>query len=329
MTSRERKVVLGGVLILGVALLMARVVMPLANRWLDRESRIQSLADRLDRLNQLVLDSSSYTADAANAERVLSEVPRRVLQARTVSLGASQLQSMLQGTADGARLAVNRIAVEPDTDSLERLQATISAYGDIFGLAEVLGLIERGPRAMSVRRLVVQQNSALRGAPDLLSLSIQVAAPLLVDGTVPPLPAGSSQYAFQAPSPTGLEAQAHGSLVMGNLFSASRVRPRERFVLPGQELAIAEERPADATSNEADATPRLTLVGIVGEGNLRAALLDAGTADAAKLVRVGDRFAGFVVRRIDATSVQLTRSGQQVTLKLSRSSSRDSSTYDS
>jgi hypothetical protein len=73
-----------------------------------------------------------------------------------------------------------------------------------------------------------------------------------------------------------------------------------------------------------DEGPRV--VGIVLVNGVRRALNDAGAADSTpRLLAVGDRIAGYRVRRIDAEFVELSSSSGTRTVRLSRRSSPDSS----
>ena len=84
----------------------------------------------------------------------------------------SSLQRVLNAESDGDKSgAIGDIPLLP---------ATIAAYGDIFGLAEFLHKLSSGPRVVRVERIAIQQNSALRGAPDVLQITVTLAAPVIV-----------------------------------------------------------------------------------------------------------------------------------------------------
>ena len=327
MTPRERWVVMGGVALVLLSWVGTRVLQPAIRAVLDRESRIALLEDRVERLQRLAADSVALREQAAEAEKQLASMPRRVLQARTAPLAASQVQALLQEAADGARLAVNRTDVSFEPDSSGALAASIMAYGDIHGLAAFLASVENGPRLLTLRRLVVQQNSALRGAPDVLSLSAQLSAPVMLDGVAPPPVAGSWARAATAEAgATHAVRDWQDALVRANLFSASRTAPRVRFTLPGEEPTQAGYT-TDAAANPEASTdaPQLTLVGIFGGSERRSALIDDGSGDAARVLHIGDRLNGWLLRRIDSSSVRLERAGQVRVLRLLRTPPSDSS----
>ncbi len=325
MTPRERRVVAVGLAVVLATWLATRVLQPSIRSVMERESRIALLEDRVERLQRLTADSSALREQAAAAERMLASRPRRMLQARSAPLAASSVQTLLQEAADGARLAVNRIDVASEPDSTGALPASVMAYGDIHGLAALLASIERGPRLLQLRRLVVQQNSALRGAPDVLSLTAQLGAPIMLDGAAPPAPASTGPRMQAATRDTGsAPPDWQDGLVRANLFSASRAAPRVRFTLPGEEMPATPALSADSASSAAEAV-RLTLVGIFGNGERRSALIDRGDGSAARVVQIGDRLNGWVLRRIDSSFVRLERAGQVRVLRLLRTPPSDSS----
>lgn len=324
MTGRERRVVAAGLAVIVLTWLATRVLQPAVRAVMARESRIALLEDRVQRLQQLTADSAMWREQAAAAERTLANRPRRMLQARSAPLAASTVQTLLQEAADDSRLAVNRIDVASEPDSTGALSASVMAYGDIHGLAALLASIERGPRLLQLRRVVIQQNSALRGAPDVLSLTVQLAAPVMLAGVVPPAPAR-----ITAESAAGYAAGAapdwQDALIRTNLFSASRMAPRVRFTLPGEDMPATSFPDADATTSSAAEPPQLSLVGIFDTGERRAALIDRGDGNTARVLQIGDRLDGWLLRRIDSNSVRLERAGQVRVLRLLRSPPSDSS----
>jgi hypothetical protein len=179
-TTRERRVVVWGVAIVLVALLVVRGVMPFAERWRLRESQLTAARDRAAQLAGLEQATTQLQQRATIAERALSGALRRVLHARSEALAASALQALLQDAVDGAGMIVNRVEVGPETGN-GQVSASLSVVGDVHGLATLLSTLERGPRVLFVERLTVVQNSALRGAPDVLQVTLAVRAPVVIE----------------------------------------------------------------------------------------------------------------------------------------------------
>lgn len=138
--------------------------------------------------------------------------------------------------------------------------------------------------------------------------------------SVPPLPPGRDGAAR-------LDDSLAVRLVETNLFSATRSTPRERFVAPGQSPvdAVGSSDPY-LTPPAIDTDSELRVVGIVSVNGQRRALVDAGAADSTtRLMDVGDRIAGYRVRRIGADLVEFISPSGARTVRLSRTQSPDSS----
>ena len=186
MRSREQRVVRVGIITVVVALLVAYVGAPFARRWQVREAAIDAAADRVAYLESLVARTAALEAAATRDERQLSSSARRVTHARSRALAASATQSLLQDAADASRVVVTRLDVSTDTamtgatDGASALPVTLSAYGDIVGVSTLLELLASGPRVLLVDRVVLQRNSALAGAADVVQTTLTLRAPVIV-----------------------------------------------------------------------------------------------------------------------------------------------------
>lgn len=179
--QRERLVVSGGALIATAALLVVYGLLPLWRHFQTRELQISATRERAGLFAGYIARTSDLERAADADERWLAASPRRALHASDASLAASALQALLQDAAEGAGMAVSRVEVEPESDSTEAVRGTLTAVGDIHGLAALLRTLESGARLVQVERFTVQQNSALRGAPDVLQLSLSVRAAVIRD----------------------------------------------------------------------------------------------------------------------------------------------------
>ena len=179
-TTRERRVVLWGAAIVLVALLVVRGLLPFGQRWTLRETQLVAAREKAGQLAGLEAATTRLQQSATIAERELSGAPRRVLHARSTALAASALQALLQEAVDGAGMIVNRVEVGPEGGD-GHVSASLSVVGDVQGLATLLGTLERGPRVLFVERMSVVQNSALRGAPDVLQVTLGIRAPVVIE----------------------------------------------------------------------------------------------------------------------------------------------------
>jgi len=188
--QREQRVIVGALVVLAVSLLLVYGVMPVVRLASARERQIDATRARAALLGGYAAAAPRLEQAAARDEAWLATATRRVLHATSEPIAASALQSLMQDAAEGAGMAVNRVEVSPETDSastggtVAQLRGSISAYGDIHGVSALLRTLEAGPRVVVVERFRVQQNSALRGAPDVLQVTIGVRAPVLIDGAL-------------------------------------------------------------------------------------------------------------------------------------------------
>ena len=174
LSARERRTVILGAIVSAVALATAYGVVPFVRRWQAREELIASERDRLARLGSLVRHEAELRERVQARSRALDAGSQRLLSGRTPALAASALQSLIQGYADQSQVTVSRLDVAgaPDTTGgpLPAIPATVSAIGDIYGITDMLSLLQHGPRALEIVELMVRPNPALRG--ELLQMTV-------------------------------------------------------------------------------------------------------------------------------------------------------------
>ncbi len=202
--QREQQVVAIGATIVLVALLAVYVIAPFARRWTARAERLREARNNVAELSGLVAAAPAFEHAATRAEAALAVNPSRIFHARSAPLAASALQSLLQDAANASHLLVTRLDVAQSlvtrpTQSFgaaatnnsapadsgnsfnASLPATLAAYCDIIGLAALLDHLAHAPRVVRVEKLTIQQNSALRGAPDMLQVTVTLRAPVVLE----------------------------------------------------------------------------------------------------------------------------------------------------
>ena len=200
--ARERRTVVIGAVVVVLSLLVAYVLLPFGRRWQLREIELEGTRARVSELESLSSSRRALDSAAKAVERSIAAGGRRVIRARSRALAASALQSFLQDASDASRLVVTRLDVatgeadgaeanvvgEPfdgstsrGVDSTAFIPATLSAHCDITGLADLLAQLSHGPRVVHVERMAVQTNSALRGAPDMLQVTLTLRAPVIIE----------------------------------------------------------------------------------------------------------------------------------------------------
>jgi hypothetical protein len=175
----ERRTITGAVIVSAAALLIVYAGLPLVRRWTDRESRIAAAEARIVRLRAVAGSEGSLRTALEARREAIASWPQRLLAARTPALAASALQTLIQEYADRSRVTVSRLDVAGSPDSASRsaaaIPATVSALGDIYGMTELLSLLQHGPRLLDVREMSLAPNSALKGEP--LQLTVTLRAP--------------------------------------------------------------------------------------------------------------------------------------------------------
>lgn len=182
MQAGERRTVTIGATVVVLALFVAFVALPFVRHWQLREVELRTTRDSVRELRGLVASATALDSAERHIGASLSSEGRRVIRARSATLAASALQSYLQDASDASRLVVTRLEVAPSAEpGASFVPASLAAYSDIHGVAELLGHLEHGPRLMFVERMTVQMNSALRGAPDVLQVTLTLRAPVIIE----------------------------------------------------------------------------------------------------------------------------------------------------
>lgn len=177
---RERRTVAIGIAVSAIALIVAYGAVPYGRRWCAREEVVAAQADRLERLRGLIQGEARLTEMLRARSGSLDAGEQRLLAGRTPALAASGLQSLLQGFADQSQVTVSQLDVTgaPDTSgATPTIPATVSAVGDIYGITDMLSLIQHGSVLLDINELNVRPNPALKG--DLLQLTVSLRAPFV------------------------------------------------------------------------------------------------------------------------------------------------------
>jgi hypothetical protein len=157
-----------------IGLTLAYGILPFARRWHAREQLIAVELERLARTRGLLASEPALHRTVRAAAAALESGPQRLLAGRTPALAASTLQSVLQEFADRSRVIVSRLDVAgaPDTagTALPMIPATVSAIGDVYGITDLLTMIQHGALALEITGLSLRPNQALRG--NLLQMTV-------------------------------------------------------------------------------------------------------------------------------------------------------------
>ncbi len=177
LSARERRTIGTAVGVAAAALVLVYAVLPFGRRWQAREAALAVEVDRLARLRGLIAAQPQLEA-AAQARHIAVASGPRLLQGRSAALAASALQGLLQDIADESGVVVSRLDVagapEADPAAAPAIPATVSAIGDIWGVTDMLSLLQHAPHVLEIEELSVRPNPALRG--ELMQLTVRLRA---------------------------------------------------------------------------------------------------------------------------------------------------------
>ena len=159
------------------------VVLPFARRWSEREAVIFTTGERLARLSGIAGQETAIRAQLVTLDAALDGRGARLVRARTPALASSIIQSYVQAEARASRVSISRLDVAgspatPGGDGVV-MPATLSAVGDIYGVADYLRRLQHGPRLIEIAELAVAPNPTLRG--NLLQLSLTLRIPVALE----------------------------------------------------------------------------------------------------------------------------------------------------
>jgi len=172
--KRERFVVIGGLLVVSMAVVGVNVVMPLIQRWRAREGEIALRREQLSRLHALVADEEALRNAVADLRAISADAGRVLLEGETPAVASSNLLRLLNQYADQSEILVDRVDFVSNGQSaaetpLMRIPAYVTARGDVFGLVDFLFYLQHGEKLLAVDELVV--DAGRNGPGDLAALS--------------------------------------------------------------------------------------------------------------------------------------------------------------
>lgn len=165
---RERRVVAGGALILGVALVIAWLVLPFAAHWSARNEHLAATRERWVRLQGLVASSDQLRRTLDAARRAAGVDQTRLVAGATPALAASALQELVQRNASQSTVQLERVDAagepQPDRPGLLAIPVQLQARGDLFGFVNFMSRVESGTPLLVVDELTMDAGSG--GADD-------------------------------------------------------------------------------------------------------------------------------------------------------------------
>jgi len=207
MSARERRVVLGG-LIVGAAVLGARIV-PAWRGWLadTRSAAIVSNAELARARSGIAGMPLLRDSLVARNGRYLALAPGILTGTSSGAVGAT-LASIVSGAAAGAGLEVGAISIRLDTvktSVFSRPSVRGDARGDIAGLTRFLVALERGPTVLVIQQLAVTQPEpgAADDRPESLRIDFTIEGIALTRAAIDTPTVGGSTERTTAPRASG------------------------------------------------------------------------------------------------------------------------------
>ena len=179
---RERRTVAIGATVVAVAAVIMLVLVPLGRRWTEREAMIAVTRNHLARVESIIGHEAELAAATRAVEGRLDAAGTRLVRAPSLPLAAAAVQSMVRDYASASVVTVTRLdaAGEPiASGSGVAIPATISAQGDIYGIADFLRRLQHGPVLLDITDFSIAPNPVLRG--NILQVSIGVRAPIAME----------------------------------------------------------------------------------------------------------------------------------------------------
>jgi type II secretory pathway component PulM len=168
LNPRERRVVLGGALVSAAALVIMLLGLPFAQHWSARGAAYTTSHEQWQRLTTLVANTDRLRRLLDERKRAHAAERARLLTGATPALAASALQGLLQRYAEESSVLLNRVDVasppRANQSGLLAIPVQLQAQGDIYGLVDFLGRLERGENLLAFDELSV---NAVNGAVGL------------------------------------------------------------------------------------------------------------------------------------------------------------------
>lgn len=153
-----------GVAVSAMALILVYAILPFARDWADRAAALEAKAEQAARLEALVESEAELRAVVDELQARRDRRSRRLLTGTTPVLAASVLQTLVRSYAEESLVTLQRIDAARDfeaaDDGLVPIGLQVTARGDVYGLVELLYLLQHGEKLLVIDDLRV--NAAAR-----------------------------------------------------------------------------------------------------------------------------------------------------------------------
>jgi hypothetical protein len=188
LSSRDRRALTWGALILAPAILFNTVARPAHSAFTAQGARLERERDLLQREENLLAGARKYPLDYQAAEqRLLGEAPR-LFPGPDLVAATAELGSYVNGQAYSHRVMIQRSEPAPpsaDASGVSQLRLEVQGVSDLEGIVGLLRALENGKKLVSVERLAIAATGSAAGSEqeETLAFGATVVAFALADST--------------------------------------------------------------------------------------------------------------------------------------------------
>ena len=188
--ERDRRIILGVVIAVGLSLVYLGVVEPITDYRKAVAEEIAEGHDRLDQAERFVGALDALRTERDDLKQKLGQARSRLLPGATGAIGAAALQERVNTVAGTRGITVQSTQVmrEEDVNPFRKVSVRLTLSGELRQFAGFLSDLEYGPQALRVPFMEVsRRGAAVAGkGPRALSVSLEVSGYLLARAEEPP-----------------------------------------------------------------------------------------------------------------------------------------------
>jgi hypothetical protein len=297
------------------------VVRPVATSFAELSNRVSRERDLYRRESTLLRERPLLEAAFRHSAALLLEQSPGLFDGRDTVTAAAALVSYVTGHAASHRVFVQSSESGGSTigeDGILRIGVEVRAVSDVAGLLAWLRALERGQKLLRVSQLTVlpaaELGSSNPGAgSELLGLTLVAEGFALHEFMLPTAAASADST---RPRPTAASRLVPESREPNAALTADPFRPDRRpapvpFRMPGEALPGAEAEPPAPVQ-------AIVLIGTAVSDGGGFAMCQIGS-EPARLVRLGERLAGYTLRSVgQGRATFRTETGQVIEVRVAR-----------
>ena len=186
-SERDRRIILGVVVLIGVSLVYVGVVEPILDYRKAAAEEIEAGHRQLEKAIRLVATKDSLRATREDLRKRLAQAKTRLLPGGTGTLGAAALQERANALASEKGISVQSTQVmkEEIIDPFRKVGVRLTLSGEIGPLAEFVSGLEYAQQ-LAIPFIEVSRRGVVAGAKGPRTLSVTVEVNGFVQGGAPP-----------------------------------------------------------------------------------------------------------------------------------------------